>query len=233
MPEYYVTLPIREKAIEKYLVDRLSVYPDVQIKTTFSHKFTCLEISSKMACMRKIIASVLASCVTLFYKYRVLEKLITDTESVGIEYYSLIGALLGVELDDEIRTLEKRLMNSTAFDVEGIWNFRINDMIDSWQGLTGLASKLLDNCDTEDDVYELTAFLVNLDKSTPPKVRIESEPFEIFVDDVKLVIGELTDNENYNLIASIMRERPLSIIVKNPEALDGKLLDAIRKLGAR
>lgn len=233
MPRYYITLPNKEKSIKNYILERLSIYPNITIKNSETPSFFCVEITSEMACVRKIIVSIIASSITLFYKYRVLKNSITVAETVGIEFHALIGALLGVELDDEMRGIEKSLINFTSFDIEGIWNFRINEMIDSWKALASLARKLLENCETEEDVYELTAFLVNLDKSTPPKVRIECEPLEIFVDDVKLTIASLTENANYNLVMNIMRERPLSIIVRDTESLDLEFLDAIRKLGTR
>ena len=233
MPRYYITLPNKEKSIKNYILERLSIYPNITIKNSETPSIFCVEITSEMACVRKIIVSIIASSITLFYKYRVLKNSIMVTETVGIEFYALIGALLGVELDDEMRGIEKSLINFTTFDIEGIWNFRINEMIDSWKALASLARKLLENCETEEDVYELTAFLVNLDKSTPPKVRIECEPLEIFVDDVKLKIASLTENANYNLVMNIMRERPLSIIVRDTESLDLEFLDAIRKLGTR
>lgn len=193
--------------------------------------FDIVEVSSESPCARKIVARIVGDAITLFYKFEVLKNLDTGALNGSYAHYALVGALLSVDVEDERKQVYGKLKRLSKISPSALFKFRLNALSESWDGLKTLTEVLLKQGSTKDDLYELASYFMSGGDVAPKATITEEEPPAIEINGQKIVIPALTGNNDLDLLLSLMRERPKSIVIRNKEILSDELLYALRSLG--
>jgi hypothetical protein len=220
-----------EKGEREYILKRLSYYPTCTIEETKHKNLITLDIASEMKGFRSVIRDIVSSVITIFYKYKFMHAGITLPEDPGLEYSAFFGALLSFDLDEEKEKIERKLYNLRYISLKGLYNFALDKLVEGWSAMAVLANRLLSQCKSKEDILELVFFLLAVDSDFSPKVRLDNaDTNEIFSDDVKVPIPNLTGDFDKDAIIAIVRERPLSIVLTEPSCLSHQFVNAIKGL---
>lgn len=228
-----LTLEKDEERILRYILDRLNLYLNIEVKVNSHDKFITIDLSSDSRCLFDIVKDIISSVILIFYKFRFLSEGLTAVKKNDLVHSALMGALLSFDEDQEAEIIEKGLESAGAYSIKSIYEFRHSRLRESWQNIISLANKLLSQCSADEDIYDLIFFLLAVDSEVSPRIRIESTDGKIlmFSDNIKIPVPALTDNPSNNILIAAVRERPSSIVISDPEYIDTGVIDAIRKLG--
>ena len=87
----------------------------------------------------RVPVEVVAESIVTINKFQVLKSLISEYQSKNFEIYALIGALMSVEVDNEIKRIEKLIGMPEEIAPESFVAFRAEDLKDDWEELKVLA----------------------------------------------------------------------------------------------
>ena len=234
MTEINITLTKEERAEKEYILDRLKVLSNITVEVTEFKKFVTISINAENQSFFTIVKDIISSVILIFYKFNALSSGITAFDKTNLAHYALLGAFLSFDYDQEVIFVEKGLENSGSYAIKSIYEFRFSGLKDTWNNIINLANKLISQCEGETEIYELIFFLLAVEEDVAPKIRIETLPdgsHKIFSDNIPVAVPKLTDNDNYNYLLTLVRERPLSIVIAEPSTMNKELLGAIKKLG--
>jgi len=233
MTEVKITLTKDEAAEREYIIDRLNVHTNLKVDVAEFKKFVTITVTAESETFFTIIKDIISSVILIFYKFRALKEGITAIDSGNIVHYALLSAFMSFDQDQEALFIEKGLEPNGSFAIKTIYEFRHPNLKESWNNIVSLANKLISQCATEEEIYELIFFLLAVEQDIAPKIRIETlnGKHKIFCDSIPIAIPRLTENENFNYIMATVRERPASIVICEPSTMHKDLLSAIKKLG--
>jgi hypothetical protein len=233
MTEVKLTLTKDERAEKDYVLSRLALHSNVKVTVEEFKKFTTICVRAESDTFFSIVKDIISSVILIFYKFRILREGITAIDTNDISHYALLGAFLSFDSDQEAVLIEKGLEPNGSYALKTIYEFRHPNLKESWNNIVTLANKLISQCESQSEIYDLIFFLLAVDEDLAPKVRIEtlSDKLKIFCDNLPIIIPKLTDNEHFNHVIAIVRERPASIVICEPATLNKELLAAIKKLG--
>ena len=233
MTEVKITLTKDECAEREYILDRLSLHANLNVAVTEFKKFVTISVKAQSDAFLGTIKDIISSVILTFYKFRALKEGIVPINLNDICHFALLGAFLSFDQDQEALLVEKGLGEGRSFAIKTIYEFRHSNLKESWNNIVALANKLVLQCSTQSEIYELIFFLLAVDEVSAPKIRIETlnQKHKIFCGDKPLIVPRLTDNDDCNRIMAIVRERPSSIVICEPSTLSANLLSAIKRLG--
>lgn len=175
----------------------------------------------------RVPVEVVAESIVTINKFQVLKSLISEYQSKNFEIYALIGALMSVEADNEIKRIEKLIGMPEEIAPESFVAFRAEDLKDDWEELKVLASVLIKQCRNPEDIYRLIPYFLSPEDGLGVEVR--KGPVAYCPE--KIVIPEYTGDKNVDAVIEIVRRRPRQVVIKEPELLDERLLNTLRALG--
>ena len=152
------------------------------------------------------VFDVIGETVCSFYKFRELEPLSKDYQNTDYEIYALIGALMSVEKEEELRRVRKAVRGEREIALKTLVDFRLEALKEGWSGFL-----------TVDEDNGIEVFSAELIKS----MSSENEH----------VVPRLTENADVNAVVEVVRSRPTHVVVKEKERLSEKLLNTLRSLG--
>lgn len=173
------------------------------------------------------VTEIVAETVVTLYKFRVLKSLISEYQSKNFEIYALIGALMSVESDDETKRVEKLLGYSEEIAPGSFVEFRAEELKDEWEELKTLASLLIKQCRSPEDIYRLIPYFLSPEEGFGVEVRRGPAAFC----PEPVIVPEYTGDKNVDAVIEIVRRRPRQVVIKEPELLDERLLNTLRALG--
>ena len=141
-----------------------------------------------------------------------------------------MAALLYFDLDGEVGQVIDIIKDKETISVEGIFNFKLNDMSEEWEELKNIGEVLVYN-ESEQDIYNVINFLMsnrNSDKSLflaqYPDILLANVSDGVMVDNVKLY-----KNDDFNLINTVIAESPTELIIEKNQ-IKGSLYECLSKL---
>ncbi len=223
-------LPKNEFRVADYCADSLSG-SGFDVVRHKSLKFDIVETTSSSPCLKKIVARTIGDAITLFYKFEVLKTLDTGALNGSLAHYALIGALLSVDTDDERKQIYNKIKRLNKIAPSSLYKFRLTPLRESWEGLKTLTEVLLKQGSTKDDLYELASYFISGGDIAPKATITSDNPPTVEIDGRKISVPALTGIADVDLLLTVVRERPKSIVISNKEALSPELLYALRGLG--
>ena len=175
----------------------------------------------------RVPVEVVAESIVTINKFQVLKSLISEYQSKNFEIYALIGALMSVESDDETKRVEKLLGYSEEIAPGSFVEFRAEELKDDWEELKTLASLLIKQCRSPEDIYRLIPYFLSPEEGFGVEVRRGPAAFC----PEPVIVPEYTGDKNVDAVIEIVRRRPRQVVIKEPELLDERLLNTLRALG--
>ncbi|MCM1305934.1 MAG: hypothetical protein NC037_06365 [Bacteroides sp.] len=127
---------------------------------------------------------------------------------------ALVCSIVHFDRDFEAGIVSKTLKDALDYSIDGLMNFRLRALSDGWQELADLANRLLDGCNDEADIYEIATFITGsegkLNQLVLNKDRLRNLTCHKSVEIVRLF-----DDEEYNMLSAIIREKPSEILIES------------------
>lgn len=144
----------------------------------------------------------------------------------------LVSALVYFEHNQEWQRVAKKLTTTQCYNIDGLFDFQIDDLISEWQELVELTNSLLKSGYNDTDIYNVASFMLS------PRIKAEKS---IFIADIKgqlvtnvtkggmVEVIDLYKDTEYNLINAIIAECPSELIVEG-EIATSKLVLTLKNL---
>ncbi len=167
--------------------------------------------------VKEDILRLVKNVILIFIKRRILfEGLSFDANT-----YVKITALASITHFDsyyEEKYLEYQLKDMVDYNVDAIFNFRLQKLKSNWQELRSLTESLLYYADNEDLTY-IASFMNSTSKERVDKLTVSGGNGEavlaIYGSDRKVEVLPIYSNFYYNLLDAIILANPKTLVVKN------------------
>lgn len=139
---------------------------------------------------------------------------------------SLICSLVHFDRRYEENILRKRVAETADFNVDGLYNFRLQDLKQNWDEVISLASRLMSS--TDSDAYDIASFITSTD-SAGNRVAIDSGQIFNLTTGERADLLDIFDNEEFNIIMAVIGECPSEIIVERTP-LSKEMKDTLNRI---
>lgn len=165
-----------------------------------------------------------------FYKLRELISALGDRDERSFD--ALLGALIGFGQEDDKEKIEKILQSTDVINVDGLYNFRLDELREDWSNLAKLSSKLFAQCENEEDVYALSIFMLGMDDTVNAVIILDSAQ-RLFWEKsgTGIEIVPYYGDRERDTIITLLSHRPSDVVVKDPSVVPEGVLSVIKSLG--
>lgn len=125
---------------------------------------------------------------------------------------ALISSLVHFDRTYESNLFRKALSETADFNVDGLYNFRMNGVVENWEELASLAEKLLKGSDK--DVFDVASF-ITATEGTKCRLAVIGGKLYNLTERAPVEILPLFPESELNMISAIIKEKPVEIIVEN------------------
>ena len=182
------------------------------------------------------IIRIITNVVLVYFKARYFKNKLAGGESGGLgnAMSILIAALIYFDVGMETNLLSGKIEASKEYAVDGMYQFKMTELIENWDELCELSSGLLAAKPDERDIFNLTTFLIDASDGKKNKILVEGAPAGGMPDvfnmstKQKIFVHNIFDNEKQNLLCAIIGCYPKEIYVRN--SLPFQNLDELKKL---
>lgn len=178
-----------------------------------------------------IVPAIIADTVLIFQKYRELRRQLPKCSTMAEAAY--VGAVMSIDREREkLSIMETIDALPNVINVDGLYNFCLSECHESWKNLAKLANKLFAQCKNDDELYELTMFMLGIEGEGQSVVVIDNAgELKITSNKKCYPVANLFDNADLNVICSVLMYHPQNIIITKPDRLSTSLMTAIKTLG--
>lgn len=165
-----------------------------------------------------------------FYKMKELTALLREKNDRAFD--ALLGSLIGFGQDDDREKIEKILEKTDAINIDGLYNFRLDELREDWKNLAKLSAKLYAQCETEADVYALSIFMLGMDDTVNAVIILDSAQ-KLFWEKSGTGIETVPffEDKERDTIITLLSHRPSDVVVKDPSSIPEGVLNVIKSLG--
>ncbi len=216
----------RNERAEDYLI---GVFEQSNINYIFNTEAG--RASFKFLASDEVRNSIICGIILNFYKLREITKVL-GTHACGKAFYAFIGALLGLEQEDETDNIMELLGECEVANVDGFYNFRLDGLRESWENLAKLSAKLYSQCKNEEDIYALSIFMLGMDENISATVVVnQCEELYWEKNGTKIAVVPYFGDREIDVIMTLLSQRPSDVIVMDPTCVSQGLMTVIRALG--
>ncbi len=123
---------------------------------------------------------------------------------------SLICSLVHFDRSYEVNQLCRAIAETADFNVDGLYNFRLQELKQNWEEVVDLASRLM--ASTDSDSYDIAAFITSTDGAKSRLVLKQGRLVNVTTGkEVKIL--PIFDSPEFNIIMAIIGESPSEIVV--------------------
>lgn len=174
---------------------------------------------------------IVCGVILNFYKLGEILKRLRPKEQ-GKAYFALLGALIGLEQEEETKTILGLLEGKNVVNVDGFYNFCMGEVRENWQNLAKLSAKLYGQCRSEEDVYALSIFMLGMDDTISATVVINDRT-ELYWEKngIRIAVVPYFGETERDVIMTLISQRPSDVVVVDPSRVPSGVLSVIRALG--
>ena len=174
--------------------------------------------------------SLITGVLVNFYKMKELISALGEKDERAFD--ALLGALIGFGQEEDKEKIEKALRKADVVNLDGFYNFLLDEVREDWNNLALLSSKLYAQCETEEDVYALSIFMLGMD-DTINAVMIMDSAQRLFWEKsgTGIEIVPYYGDKERDTIITILSHRPSDVVVKDPSVVPESVLSVIKSLG--
>lgn len=119
----------------------------------------------------------------------------------------------------EENLIAKTLSDSMDYNVDGLFNFRLRMLKESWEEIADVAARLLEGSDGDKDVFDIATFISG-SEGGKSRIATDGQTIDNITQRRRVEIVRLYDDSEYNLIDAIVKEKPFEIYVTNKNLSD-------------
>ena len=177
-----------------------------------------VEVEEEITCLVEDV--ILTYMKTRFFLERLPSFLMTHPTC------SLICSLVHFDRRDEENMLRRAVAETADFNVDGIYNFRLQELKQNWEEVSSLASRLMNS--TDGDTYDVASFITSTEGA---KNRIAIERGRVFnvTEKREVKVLNVFDENEHNLIMAVIGESPEEIVIEDTP-LSKEMYDTLKHI---
>ncbi len=126
---------------------------------------------------------------------------------------ALLCSIIHFDREFESGIIAKTIASSLDYNVDGLLNFRLRALRESWQEIADVANRLLESSFGDDDVYDVASFIAGTDGGKN-RLLVDTDGLKNLSERRLVEVVRLFDEEEYNFISAIIKERPEEISIR-------------------
>lgn len=178
------------------------------------------QIEEEIAC---IVETVFLTFMKLRYFLNNLQP-----HALNHSHCALVCSLVHFDRAYEGTIVRRALADTADFNVDGIFNFRLESLKSNWQELVELADRLLSGASVTRDVFDIASFITSTEGAKNRLAVCEDKLINLTKRRTVRILP-LFEEKELNLISAIIRERPCEIIL-DKAILSEAMMDTLRHI---
>lgn len=173
---------------------------------------------------------VLEICSNVFLDFFKLRYLVDHMKITAIDHAmcALLSSMVHFDREFENNIVLKVMSECEEYSLDGIMNFRLSALRESWAELADVAGRLVEGCSIEQDMYDIANFITGTDGGKN-QIILDSHRLRNITRHKEIEVVKMFDEEEYNLISAIISENPCEILIDGCK-LSGKTCATLKKL---
>ena len=218
-----------DKEIE-YILQKLRNAKDLSYASEESNTRLWLYLASNCDVAQKIENEIYDMLSVVFLSFMKLRFFLERLPIYPLTYAkcALLSSMLHFDSDFEENVVAKTLSQSMDYNVDGLFNFRMRPLKDAWGEICDVAARLLEGSDGEKDVFDIATFIAG-SESGRNRIATDGKKVENLTQRRQVEIVRLFDEEEYNLINAVIKEKPCEILLKGHSVSD-VMQNTLRKI---
>ena len=213
-----------------YILKKLQSTKDVSYATEENEERIWIYLASSCDVAQKIeneMYEMLGVVFLSFLKLRFfLERL--PMRNMSQAKCALLSSMLHFDKEFEQNVIAKTLSDCMDYNVDGVFNFRLRSLKEAWSEVAEVAARLLEGSDGEKDVFDIATFIAGRE-SGRNRIATDGKKVENLTQRRQVEIVRLFDEEEYNLINAVIKEKPCEILLKGHSVSD-VMQNTLRKI---
>lgn len=214
----------------EYVLKKLAGYKQLSYAVEENEKRVWIYIACACECHEDIerkMYDMLEQVFLSFFKLRFYKERL-NMATVDFAKCALLSSILHFDRAYECNVIDKMLSCTLDYNIDGLYNFRMKALKDSWGEVAEVASRLLYGVESEQDVFDVANFIAGSDGKKNVLV-LEEGVLSNITERCAVEILNVYDDVELNLLDAIIRSKPSDIQIINT-CLSGKMLATLRKI---
>ncbi len=127
---------------------------------------------------------------------------------------ALLSSIVHFDRDFESGVVARVMRNSLDYNLDGLMNFRLRALRESWDELADVARRLLDGATDENDIYDIASFITGSDGGKNQLI-LKHGVLKNITRRKNIDVIDLFDDEEYNLLYAIISQKPCEILLED------------------
>lgn len=127
---------------------------------------------------------------------------------------ALLCSLVHFDREFENNIVAKAISSSLDYNVDGLLNFRLRALTEGWAEIADVANRLLDNSVGDSDIYDIAGFITG-SEGRKSQLVLKGNGIYSLTKRQNINIIKIFDDEEYDLLFAIVREKPCEILLEN------------------
>lgn len=171
-------------------------------------------IASVCEMQEEVEAQVRDVLQTVFLVFMKLRFFLASLQNMDLNHANcaLICSLVHFDTEYEKNIVNRVLSETIDYAVDGLLNFRLRPLMENWEELAALATRLISS-GSGGDIYDIASFITGTDGA---KNRVAITPDSLINLTIRrpVEVIDLFDKPELNLISAIIREHPCEILLR-------------------
>lgn len=213
-----------------YMLSKLQSTKDVSYATEESEERVWIYLASSCDVAQRIeneMYDMLSVVFLSFLKKRFFDERL-PMRNMSYAKCALISSMLHFDGEFEQNVIAKTLSDSMDYNVDGLFNFRLRSLKAAWAEVADVAARLLEGSEGEKDVFDIATFIAGSEGGRNC-IATDGRKVENLTKRRQVEIVRLFDEEEYNVIDAIIKEKPCEILLKGRIASD-VMRNTLRKI---
>lgn len=176
--------------------------------------------------------SLVSDIIVLYYKFYEISKLLIPSGSCSYPCCAYIGSVLSIDADLEREQIKSVIPADNFISIDGIYNFCLKEIRESWESLAVLCEKLILQCKNDKDLFSLTSFMLGVENDNNATVTVDKqEKITLNKNGERIKLPKLFTDPEMDAITTILANSPTEIIILKKEAFSTEFMNLMHKIG--
>lgn len=213
-----------------FIITKLQQMKDVSFAIEESEERIWIYLASVCECQDEVESKIQDMLQVVFLSFLKLRFFLERLPHFVLNHAkcAFVCSMVNFDREFEENIIAKTLSSSLDYNVDGLFNFRLRALKDSWTEIVDVASRLLDGIASDDDVYDVASFIVGNDGGKN-QIAVEDGMIKNLTERKLVDVVRLFDSDEYNLLCAIIGEKPKEIVVSN-KLFSSQMNCTLRKL---
>lgn len=202
-----------DKEIE-YIIEKLQCTKDVSYAIEESRERIWIYLASACERQDEVEQRMYEILEVVFLSFLKLRFFCERLPLRGLDHAkcALVCSMVNFDRDFESNIIARTLSCALDYNIDGLFNFRLRELKEAWAEVAEVASRLLDGSSCDEDVYDITSFIVGTDGGKN-QLALDGASVKNLTERRPVDVVRLFDKDEFNLLGAIIKEKPREILV--------------------